>query len=210
MTDEDDFLSLPDVEPDMTHDGELMTVEDVELLEAEVVDDLKPPKFKTQRDDRVYNFCLLGASNKDLCRMLNISGATFSRWRKVKPEFQRAIYLGKEHADARVAKSLFNRAVGYTHKEIKIATYMGDITDTQEFDKHYPPDVAAIKMWLINRDPDRWRDLTSTELTGKNGQPLQTMNANIDITKMSNIEKASRLVSVLNKAANIKGEDDEH
>lgn len=207
MTDDDDFLSI-DVEPDTTHDGELMTVEDVELLEAAPNEDDINPKFKTQRDDRVYNFCLLGASNADLCKMLNISDTTFHRYRRTKPEFARAIRLGKEHADARVAKSLFNRAVGYTHKETKIATHMGTITDREDFDKHYPPDVAAIKMWLINRDPDRWRDLTSTELTGKNGQPLATINGNVDLTKMSNIEKASRLVSVLNKAVN--KEDNDH
>ena len=35
-------------------------------------------------------------------------------------------------------------------------------------------------------------------------------NANVDVTGMSNIEKASRLVSIMQKAVNTKGEEDEH
>lgn len=206
--DDDDFLSI-DVEPDLTLEGELIPADDMLALEAEPEDETIEPKFSTQRDARVYQFCLLGASNNDLCKMLNIAQSTFHRWRKEKPGFERAIRLGKEQADARVAKSLFQRAVGYTHKETKIATHLGTITDREDFDKHYPPDVKAIEMWLTNRDPERWKNIQRTELTGKNGQPLATMNANVDVTKMSNIEKASRLVSVLNKAVKTK-EDDNH
>ena len=208
---DDDFLDLPDVveEPDTTLEGELIHADDLAELEAVPEDEVIEPKFNTQRDARVYNFCLLGASNNDLCKMLNISKSTFHKWRKDKPGFAKAIQLGKEHADARVAKSLFQRAIGYSHKDTKFATFEGNITDREEYDKHYPPDVTAIKLWLTNRDPERWQDVTRSEVTGKNGQPLATMNANVDVTKMSNIEKASRLVSILNKAVNEGDKDNE-
>lgn len=220
--DDDDFLSLEapvllpadneehDPENDTTYDGELMSADEYETL----VEDDEPygvPDFKTKRDARVYRFCLLGASNDDLCKMLNVCKTTFLTWRRTKPEFARAINLGKREADTRVVESLFNRAVGYSHKETKIASHMGVFVDEMEVDKHYPPDVNAIKLWLINREStkDKWQDVSRTEMTGPNGQPIQSMNANLDVTNMSNIEKASRLVSVMQKAIQDKGEDDD-
>jgi hypothetical protein len=213
----DDFLSTELTvteelgDDDKTYDGEFMSDDEFETL----VEDDEPygvPDFKTKRDARVYRFCLLGASNDDLCKMLNVCMTTFQNWRKTKPEFARAINLGKHEADTRVVESLFNRAVGYSHKETKLASHMGRFTGQVEIDKHYPPEVNAIKLWLINREStkEKWQDVSRSEVTGPNGQPLQTLNANIDVTNMSNIEKASRLVTVLQQAVNKnKGEDDD-
>ena len=32
--------------------------------------------------------------------------------------------------------------------------------------EHVPPDVGAIKLWLGNRRPDKWRDKQEAALTG--------------------------------------------
>lgn len=51
-----------------------------------------------------------------------------------------------------------------------------------------------------------FEDTNRTELTGANGQPIQTMNANLEV--MTDIEKASRLLHILQKATR-QGKDDE-
>ena len=66
-------------------------------------------------------------------------------------------------ADANVVASLYEKAIGYTTKEVKIATTEGKITDEKEFDKHYPPCPISIKYWLNNRQSSTWREKVETE-----------------------------------------------
>lgn len=49
-------------------------------------------------------------------------------------------------------------------------------------------------------------DVNKTELTGKDGRPLTSVN--VDLDSMSDIEKASRLVTILQKASQQKEDDD--
>lgn len=57
-----------------------------------------------------------------------------------------------------------------------------------------------------------WIDVNKTELTGENGQPIQTMNANINLNTMSPIEKAARLFQMMRIATmnqTVEREEDE-
>ena len=49
-----------------------------------------------------------------------------------------------------MAESLYKRATGYEHKEDDIKQYLGEIIVTETI-KHYPPDTAAMNIWLKNR-----------------------------------------------------------
>ncbi|MGI9210883.1 MAG: hypothetical protein ACR2HF_00235, partial [Methylococcaceae bacterium] len=60
-------------------------------------------------------------------------------------------------ADAKVARGLFELATGYSHPDEKIFMHQGEIVRA-EYNKIIPPDVAAAKMWLINRQPAKWKD----------------------------------------------------
>jgi hypothetical protein len=65
---------------------------------------------------------------------------------------------GKEEADARVKRSLYSRAVGYSFNSEKIfCNKDGDVTRVP-YREHVPPDVTAQIFWLKNRDPAHWRD----------------------------------------------------
>ena len=65
-----------------------------------------------------------------------------------------------------MAKSLYNRACGYSHKEVVLHQYQGDIIQT-EVTKQYPPDTAAAFIWLKNRRGANWRDKHEVEHSGK-------------------------------------------
>jgi hypothetical protein len=67
----------------------------------------------------------------------------------------RPIKIGDLHA--RVEKSLYHRATGYTCDDCHVSRYEGRIT-VAPLKKHYPPDVTACIFWLKNRKPQEWPD----------------------------------------------------
>ena len=114
--------------------------------------------------------CLMGATDKDLADFFGVSETTINNWKNEHPEFLESIREGKELADSNVAKSLYERANGYTHPEVHVSNYQGKITLTKLI-KHYPPETTAGIFWLKNRQPDKWRD--RREVTGADGKPIE-------------------------------------
>lgn len=109
-----------------------------------------------------------GKTLQDIAESLGVARSTFDEWRKVYPEFSSALEEGDRDADDRVERSLFERAVGYTHPEEKLLTVtqgagMPSVVERHEVTAHYAPDPTAIKFWLTNRRRDRWSDRTKVE-----------------------------------------------
>lgn len=118
-----------------------------------------------------------GATDREIAEALEIHEATLYRWRHQYPEFREALRLGKDSADDRVESALYHRAVGYSHDAVKIMTMshgaLGSSVHIEPYVEHVPPDIGAIKLWLTNRRPDRWREKVNTELTGPGGGAVQ-------------------------------------
>jgi hypothetical protein len=59
-----------------------------------------------------------------------------------------------------VANSRYQRAVGYNNPNaVKIFTPQGATKPVYApYTEHHPPDIGAIKTWLFNRDPNRWKE----------------------------------------------------
>lgn len=116
----------------------------------------RPTKYKGEETCRIaFNFALLGATDPQLAAALDVDVDTIKEWAKVHPEFSAARRKGKEEADAKVAASLYERACGYSHPEVHVSNYQGEVTLTP-LTKHYPPDTAAAFIWLKNRAG--WKD----------------------------------------------------
>ena len=80
---------------------------------------------------------------------------TIDSWIANIPEFAKAVREGRAVADARVARSLYERAVGYRHTVERTVLHRGEerkITNTV----HYPPDTQACIFWLRNRCRPNW------------------------------------------------------
>jgi hypothetical protein len=70
-------------------------------------------------------------------------------------EFAQAVREGRAAADARVARCLYDRAVGYDRTVERVVWHQGQervIASTV----HYPPSTGACIFWLRNRRPDLW------------------------------------------------------
>ena len=117
----------------------------------------RPTKFKEEYIELAKNYSLLGAIDEEMAEFFNVSVSTFNKWKKDHPKFSESIRSGKVVADAKVANSLYNRALGYSHPEDKIFNANGEplVVPTT---KHYPPDTKACEFWLKNRQPDKFKD----------------------------------------------------
>ncbi|AUR87844.1 terminase small subunit, partial [Vibrio phage K165] len=140
----------------------------------------KNSKYKPEYDEQAYNYALLGALDKKMAEFFGVSESTFYLWKNEHPSFSEALSRGKSQADAMVAKSLYHRAIGYSHPETKIATRDGQITDTLDVEKHYAPDTAAASLWLRNRQPDLWRDKKEMVVEENNLTPWSDLEAGVD------------------------------
>lgn len=165
-----------------------LKVKDITLSQAEgflglekAIDDLvdevekrkvgAPSLYKTEYNEQVYKLCLLGATDVEIGDFFNVTETTINNWKNEFPEFFESIKKGKQIADAKVAQSLYNRALGYEHEEDKIFNDQGSplIVPTT---KHYPPDTTAAIFWLKNRQPSKWRDKQEIDNNIKVEQPL--------------------------------------
>jgi transposase-like protein len=140
----------------------------------------RPTAYKTEYSKQAYHLALLGATNADLARAFDVAPSTIDLWIKNNPEFSGSLKRGKEEADATVAKSLFRRALGYSHKAVKILTVaqggnMGSAVEEVPYIERYPPDTTAAIFWLKNRRPDLWRDKIDHEHGGKDGAPITVL-----------------------------------
>ncbi len=121
--------------------------------------------YREEYKDQARKLCALGAIDEDIADFFNVSVRTIYNWKNEFPDFAETLREAKLALDSKVVRSLFERATGYSHKDYKFAVHGGKITDVREFEKHYPPETAAIVFWLKNRQPALWRDKHHMELT---------------------------------------------
>ncbi len=163
-----------------------------------------PFKFNSDFVRQVYYLALLGATDKQIAVVFGVAVSSVENWKRDNPEFLEALQKGKLKADAKVAHSLFQSALGYSHSDTVILTnrkkeYDGKtgkvikewteplIVDTT---KHYPPNVTAAIRWLSSRQPDIWADKSKLSIHGN-----LTVNHEIDLTDFS--EKELKVLSKL-------------
>jgi len=128
----------------------------------------RPPKYDKSILDDVFNMTLLGATDQELAEHFDVTRQTIQQWKKDHAEFSYTIKKGKKYADGKVARSMFDRACGYSHPEDKVFVHEG-VPIVVPTIKHYPPDTAAAFIWLKNRQPDKWRDKQEYEHSGNLG-----------------------------------------
>jgi hypothetical protein len=153
----------------------------------------RPTLYDPEKHPRlVRNLALVGFSENLIANSLGISGGTFNNWKNEHEEILNALREGREEADGAVAASLFQRALGYSHPDVDIKMYKGDIIETPII-KHYPPDTQAAIKWLENRQHAKWRQRTITEVTGPEGGPIeQIVGTTTDFAKLREKLKAQK------------------
>jgi hypothetical protein len=128
--------------------------------------------------------CALGATDEEVADFFEVDVRTIYRWKLKHEAFCQALKTGKELADQRVERSLYQKAIGYRQQAVKIFMPAGKEDPVYApYVEHMAPDTTAAIFWLKNRRPDLWRDKSEHEHTGKNGGPIVTTQ--IDAKKLS-------------------------
>ena len=123
----------------------------------------RPDGYQPRFAEIARAMCRLGATNYNLAMEFEVTTDTIWRWGSKYPEFSDALLEGKDAFDDKAERSLAQRAVGYSVHTEKLFCYEGQVVRAQTIE-HYPPDVGALKMWLGNRRPDKWKDKQELKL----------------------------------------------
>jgi hypothetical protein len=138
----------------------------------------RPSSYREDMPKRAYRLCLLGLTDEELGISFGVVEETINAWKREHEEFSASIERGREAADGNVGERLYMRALGYSHKAVKIFLRPGDDKPTYaEYIQHYPPDTAAASLWLRNRQGKRWRDKQEVEHSGQIGLAEMVINS---------------------------------
>ena len=133
----------------------------------------RPTKYQPEFAAQAVKLCALGATDQEIADFFDVDVRTIYRWKADNDEFCQALRSGKEVADERVARSLFQRAVGYEQDEVKIFMPANAVAPVYApFRAKVQPDTTAAIFWLKNRRPQEWRDKTETSLSNPDGSAL--------------------------------------
>lgn len=117
----------------------------------------RPTAYKAEYVQQAKKLTELGATDREVAEFFEVTERTIYRWQHEHPEFCQALKVGKDVADDRVEKSLYRRAIGYSHDAVKIMQHQGTEV-VIPYVEHTPPDVTACIFWLKNRRKGQWRD----------------------------------------------------
>lgn len=135
----------------------------------------RPTAYKPEYVEQARQACENGATDVDLAELFDVSLTTIKTWKAKHSDFLAALKAGKEKADDRVERSLYEKATGYTFDAVKI--FMPSNAEAPvyaPYREHVAPDTTAAIFWLKNRKPEQWRDKREHELTGKDGGAIKT------------------------------------
>jgi transposase-like protein len=152
----------------------------------------RPSSYQPAYAEQAVKLARMGATDAQMADFFGVTEKTLNNWKRQHPEFFQSLKDGKVLADAEIAHSLFHRAKGYEHDDLDLRVVGGKLRKTK-IRKHYPPDTTAAIFWLKNRQPEKWRDVTKTEVTGKDGGPIETH-------ELSDAERAARVAALLDAA----------
>lgn len=139
----------------------------------------RPSSYRSEYAEQAKKLCELGATDSEMADFFDVHRSTLYRWKLEYPEFCDALKVGKEAADNRAERSLYQKATGYTYLEqqafkVKTVTYdagkrVKEVEEVRvvEVERVAPPDTTACIFWLKNRRAADWRDKALVEHSGE-------------------------------------------
>jgi transposase-like protein len=140
----------------------------------------RSPKYNENIHIPIVKQCVeKGYIDLEIAKKLGIVESTLYEWKKKYSKFSEALQQGKKTVDDKVEQRLLKRALGYKYTETtrelalvtekkgkKVVGESNKLVITKKVTKELVPDVHAIKFWLINRRPEKWREKKNIDLTG--------------------------------------------
>jgi hypothetical protein len=133
---------------------------------------------KDYHDDWAWSLAVKGCTDNEIAEAMHVSRKTVCSWKKEHPTFSQALNEGKDIADSKVERSLYNSGIGYFVDEeervIEVnkdgTTKLGDLRTKK---RYITPSTTAQIFWLKNRKKDQWRDVSRNEVTGVDGKAVE-------------------------------------
>ncbi|QNQ08857.1 helix-turn-helix domain-containing protein [Sphingomonas alpina] len=98
-----------------------------------------------------------GLTDRELAAAFGVARSTIFRWRAAYPEFAEATRLGKDVADDRVERALYERAIGYEEEAVSVYRPVGaEEPVIVRYKREVRPDVTAALQWMRARRPKIW------------------------------------------------------
>lgn len=127
----------------------------------------RPSAYKAEYAEQVKKLAQLGATDQEVADFFEVDVRTIYRWKHDYDEFCQSLKVGKDIADDRVERSLYQKAIGYEQDEVKI------FMPSQALEPVYAPyrakiapDTTAAIFWLKNRRSGAWHDKREVEHSG--------------------------------------------
>ena len=111
-----------------------------------------------------------GFSMFKLAKLFSVPRSIIYRWMEKHKEFSDAVEIGRTtYEGIKIHTSLVKRAVGFSYNETtkEPSGENGDLKTSRVVRKYFAPDVAAIKHWQVNRDPNKWGDKSQIDINQK-------------------------------------------
>lgn len=128
----------------------------------------RPTAYKDEFAKQAEKLCTMGQTDQELAAWFEVDVRTIYRWQAAHPEFCQALKAGKDVADDRVERSLYQKAIGYEQEAVKIFMPAGAESPVYApYVEKVAPDTTAGIFWLKNRRKGEWRDKVETEHSGR-------------------------------------------
>ena len=122
----------------------------------------RPSEYKPEHAEIARLACKYGATDEEIASEIGVSEMTINNWKLKHDDFAQALGVGKEYADKRVERSLYNKANGFYVTEeqaLKLKDPDGsERIEVVEVKKYIPADTTSIIFWLKNRKRIQWSD----------------------------------------------------
>jgi hypothetical protein len=146
----------------------------------------RPSLYRPEFDEQARKICELGATDQEIADFFEVDVRTIYRWKHDHEGFCQALKVGKDVADDRVERSLYQRAVGYEQEEVKIFMPAGaDKPVYAPYRAKIPADTTAGIFWVKNRRGDKWRDKVENHHSGA----LQITKVTREIVRPANPDR---------------------
>jgi len=134
----------------------------------------KNSKYKKTYPDIAAKLYREGATDIQVAKHFGVHKSTLNVWKNKYPEFGEVLQEARYQHDTKfVVSALLKRAKGYNYTETRTETNNnGIVTKVIKTQKHVPPDVGALSIWLFNRSKGHWQNVKHIQHSGEGGGPL--------------------------------------
>jgi len=123
----------------------------------------------------IINLARRGNTYTEIAELMGICDRTFYNWLNnyFDEESLHALKNANKDPIANAEEALYKRAVGYSAVETKTHMTKSGTIKTRNVVKHYPPSELALKYFLGNKNPEKWKEKREVTIDDPNANEVK-------------------------------------